>query len=97
MLSVVLNKLGKLTKLCDSYYTRHYQSSTGTEAANWLFNKVKSIASANSGITVQQFKHRFNQPSVIAKIPGETNNLGKSSLISKTTPSFFRLTRPQSS
>jgi hypothetical protein len=77
--SYPINNWKQITKVffLASYYTRHYQSSTGTEAANWLFNQVKSVASANSAITVQQFKHRFNQPSVIAKIPGETSNLGK--------------------
>jgi hypothetical protein len=41
-----------------------------------LFNTVKSVATANPAITVTQFTHSFNQPSIIAKIPGNTTNLG---------------------
>ncbi|KAK7223430.1 hypothetical protein V2G26_011433 [Clonostachys chloroleuca] len=58
-----------------NYNTRHYQSSTGTQAATWLFNTVKSVASANSAITVRQVAHSFNQPSIIATIPGTTSDL----------------------
>ncbi|UNI16595.1 Bacterial leucyl aminopeptidase [Purpureocillium takamizusanense] len=62
-------------KSLTSFHTRHYQSSTGLEASNWLFDQVKKTAAANSAITVKQFKHRFNQPSIIAQLPGESSNL----------------------
>ncbi len=42
---------------------------------------MKSIASTNSAITVTTFTHSFNQPSIIAKIPGTSSNLG-------TAPTF---------
>lgn len=59
-----------------SYYNRHCESETGTEAAGWLFEKVQEIASANSDITVEQYPHGdFDQPSVIARIPGTSENL----------------------
>lgn len=74
-----------------SFHTRHYQSETGTEASNWMFNQVKQIASRNSAITVKQFKHRFNQPSVIAQLPGESPNLSTAPLILKA--SVWKLTR----
>lgn len=56
--------------LC-SFHTRHLRSQTGAEAAEWLFKLVKQVAAPNSAIVVEQFKHSFNQPSVIARIPGE--------------------------
>jgi bacterial leucyl aminopeptidase len=36
---------------------------------------VTSVASANPLITVTKFTHSFNQPSIIAKIPGTTSDL----------------------
>ncbi len=59
-----------------SFYNRYYKSSYGTQAGTWLFNTVKSVAAANSAITVTQFTHSFNQPSIIAKILGTSTNLG---------------------
>lgn len=62
-------------KTLTDFYNRYYRSSYGTESATWLFNQVKSAASANSAITVTQFTHSFNQPSVIAKIPGSSSDI----------------------
>lgn len=59
-----------------SFYNRYYRSSYGTQAGAWLFNTIKSISAANTAITVTQFTHSFNQPSIIAKIPGTSANLG---------------------
>lgn len=59
-----------------SFYTRHYQSKTGTQSSKWVFDNVKKLAASNSAITVKQFTHRYNQPSVIAQIPGENPELG---------------------
>ncbi|KAH7038156.1 leucyl aminopeptidase [Microdochium trichocladiopsis] len=54
-----------------AYRNRHYKGSYATQAATWMFNTVKSVASANTAITVSQFTHSsYDQPSVIAKIPG---------------------------
>ncbi|KAI6785599.1 leucine aminopeptidase-like protein [Emericellopsis cladophorae] len=50
--------------------------TSGTEAANRLFKKVQDLASANAAITVEQFPHSdFDQPSVLARIPGKSENL----------------------
>ncbi|RKP10784.1 hypothetical protein THASP1DRAFT_12384 [Thamnocephalis sphaerospora] len=62
-----------LTKLT-SFYNRYYRSTYGTQSATWLFEEVKRLAGqAKPGltVTVNQFKHSFNQPSVIARIDGE--------------------------
>lgn len=58
-----------------SFYNRYYRSSYGTESATWLYNQVKSVAASNSGITVSQFTHSWSQPSIIARIPGTSENL----------------------
>lgn len=59
------------------YHNRHCESKTGTEAAAWLFKQVQEIASANSDITVEQFEHSdFDQPSIIARLPGKSESLG---------------------
>ncbi len=63
-------------RLTHSFYNRYYKSSYGTQAGTWLFNTVKSVAAVNSAITVTQFTHSFNQPSIIAKVPGSSTNLG---------------------
>ncbi|KAL2162352.1 hypothetical protein VTH06DRAFT_7265 [Thermothelomyces fergusii] len=62
-------------KTLTDFYNRYYRSSYGTEAGTWLFNTIKSVAAANPSITVTQFAHSFNQPSLIAKIPGSSSNL----------------------
>ncbi|KAH6842602.1 hypothetical protein B0I37DRAFT_313906 [Chaetomium sp. MPI-CAGE-AT-0009] len=65
---------GWLKTLTD-FYNRYYRSTYGTEAGTWLFNTVKSVAAKNPAITVTQFAHSFRQPSIIAKIPGTTQDL----------------------
>ncbi|KAL6823549.1 Zn-dependent exopeptidase [Trichoderma camerunense] len=57
------------------FTTRHYRSTTGTQASAWLFDQVSTIASARPEITVQRFTHTWNQPSIIARLPGESSNL----------------------
>ncbi|KAK0728806.1 hypothetical protein B0T26DRAFT_699379 [Lasiosphaeria miniovina] len=59
-----------------NFYNRYYKSTYGTQAGTWLLSTVTSVASANPAITVSQFTHSaFNQPSIIAKIPGNTTNI----------------------
>jgi hypothetical protein len=41
-----------------------------------LFAKVTEIASANTAITVEKFEHSFDQPSIIARLPGKSDELG---------------------
>ncbi|EGZ67566.1 Zn-dependent exopeptidase [Neurospora tetrasperma FGSC 2509] len=58
-----------------NFYNRYYKSSYGTQAGTWLYDTIVSVASANSAITVTKFTHSWNQPSIIAKIPGTSSNL----------------------
>ncbi|KPM38871.1 hypothetical protein AK830_g7701 [Neonectria ditissima] len=62
-------------KSLTDFHNRHYRSTYGTQASTWLFNQVKSVASVNSAIVVTQFSHSFNQPSIIARIPGQSAEL----------------------
>lgn len=52
------------------FFTRYYRSRDGTKAGQWMFDTVKHVANGNPAITVNPWKHRYNQPSVIAQIPG---------------------------
>ncbi|KFG77937.1 putative leucine aminopeptidase [Metarhizium anisopliae] len=63
-------------KTYSEFYTRYYRSDTGLQAANWLFNQAKQLAAPNPAITVQRFNHtRFQQPSIIARLPGNSSSL----------------------
>ncbi|KAI3399915.1 hypothetical protein diail_5071 [Diaporthe ilicicola] len=61
-------------KTLTDFYNRYYRSSYGTEASTWLYDQVVSAAAANPSISVTKFSHSFNQPSVIAKIPGSSSD-----------------------
>lgn len=51
-------------------HNRYYRGSYAASSATTVFNLVKNVAAANTKITVKQFTHSYNQPSVIATIPG---------------------------
>ena len=60
-----------------SFHTRYYKSSTGVESATWLYEQVASVVTQSgadrNGATVEQFAHPWGQPSIIARIPGQSN------------------------
>ncbi|KAK0501397.1 aminopeptidase [Armillaria luteobubalina] len=60
------NYLANLT----SFNNRYYTSSTGLQASNWILNTISDIAADRRDITVSKFSHRFQQFSIVAKIPG---------------------------
>ncbi|KAK0390797.1 hypothetical protein NLU13_0300 [Sarocladium strictum] len=62
-------------KTLTNFFNRHLEAPTGKESAEWLFEKVKQVARSNPKITVSQFEHSFDQPSTIARLPGETDKL----------------------
>ncbi|KAJ5543119.1 hypothetical protein N7535_005548 [Penicillium sp. DV-2018c] len=61
-----------------SFYTRYYKSQTGIESATWLFDQVTAAivesGASEHGATVERFDHSWGQFSIIARIPGETEN-----------------------
>lgn len=85
MLSNLLVLYGPLTNGTGgdyySYLTRYYRSTTGQTSAVWLFNTIKTLGAENPAIVVTQFSHTasgFNQPSIIARIPGTSTATSKS-------------------
>ncbi|KXN68646.1 Zn-dependent exopeptidase [Conidiobolus coronatus NRRL 28638] len=59
-----------LTQL-SNFHTRYYSSPTGLQAAQFIRDHAKSIASKYKGtIAVEEFKHTWNQPSIIVRITG---------------------------
>ncbi|KAJ5622138.1 hypothetical protein N7528_005370 [Penicillium herquei] len=61
-----------------SYHTRYYKSKTGIESAEWLLSQVSDVVHESGateyGATVERFDHPWGQFSIIARIPGQTNN-----------------------
>ncbi|KAK8011184.1 leucine aminopeptidase 1 [Apiospora arundinis] len=57
------------------FYNRYYKGTYAATSAKWMFDTAKSAAKANSAITVKQFTHSYNQPSVIAAIPGTSGEV----------------------
>lgn len=61
-----------------AFHTRYYKSSYGIDSANWLYGQVKGeIEEAGAdeyGATVTKFDHPWGQFSIIAQIPGKSNN-----------------------
>ncbi|OAR04842.1 hypothetical protein LLEC1_07900 [Akanthomyces lecanii] len=65
--------LEKLT----SFHTRYFRSDYGLQSSDWVLEKVNSIikdAGANETVFAVSFPHTWKQHSVIATIPGRTNN-----------------------
>ncbi|KAF4126516.1 hypothetical protein GMORB2_0252 [Geosmithia morbida] len=64
--------LEKLT----SFHTRYYKSEYGLQSSDWVLEKVRSIiadAGASDTVKAESFPHTWQQHSVIATIPGQTN------------------------
>ncbi|ATY62237.1 LAP2 like [Cordyceps militaris] len=60
-----------------SFFTRYYKSDYGLQSSDWVLEKVNSIireAGANETVFAASFPHTWKQHSVIATIPGRTNN-----------------------
>jgi len=63
--------LDTITQL-SSFPTRHYQSTSGVEAAEWLRDRWTELAASRPGATVELFPHAsWLQPSVVMTIPGD--------------------------
>ncbi|KAK8090681.1 peptidase family M28 [Apiospora phragmitis] len=63
------------TNAMADFYNRYYRGSYAATSARWMYDTVRSAASANAAITVKQFAHSYNQPSVIAAIPGTSGEV----------------------
>ncbi|KAK0659483.1 hypothetical protein QBC41DRAFT_46948 [Cercophora samala] len=59
-----------------SFHTRYYKSDWGRQSSEWLLGKVQETikeAGAEKYVTAKHFKHPWGQNSIIATIPGKTN------------------------
>ncbi|KAL2121150.1 hypothetical protein VTJ04DRAFT_5177 [Mycothermus thermophilus] len=64
-----------LTKFT-SFHTRYYKSEWGRKSSEWLLQQVRSTikdAGAEGLVKAEPFKHPWGQNSIIATIPGKTN------------------------
>ncbi|KAI5284206.1 Leucine aminopeptidase 1, partial [Ascosphaera aggregata] len=61
-----------------SFHTRYFKSKDGIRSATWLFEQVQKILDSSgasaTGATVSKFNHPWGQFSVIARIPGRSND-----------------------
>ncbi|KAI9719327.1 MAG: Leucine aminopeptidase 1 [Chrysothrix sp. TS-e1954] len=75
-----LNKTNMRTHLetFTSFFTRYYKSKYGQESSAWLLNQVNHTLShagaLKHGASVRHFEHPWGQSSIIATIPGQSNN-----------------------
>ncbi|KAI0753241.1 Zn-dependent exopeptidase [Daedaleopsis nitida] len=68
----ISNMQTSLTTLT-AFNNRYYQSSTGKQASQWIFDKVSNITASRSDITVSQFAHSWQQFSVIVSFAGKSS------------------------
>ncbi|PHH75618.1 hypothetical protein CDD82_4367 [Ophiocordyceps australis] len=57
-----------------SFHTRFYKSDSGRKSSIWLQKEAADIAKGKDRIGVDNFPHDWSQPSVLAVIPGKTDN-----------------------
>ena len=59
-----------------SFHTRYYKSDYGRQSSEWLLKQVRDTikeAGAEDYVEAEHFPHSWGQNSIIAKIPGKTN------------------------
>lgn len=57
------------------FHNRYYESPHGNQSSEWLLKQVKSaiVAGGAKQVTVAPFRHDWDQNSIIATIPGQSN------------------------
>ncbi|KPM43230.1 hypothetical protein AK830_g3346 [Neonectria ditissima] len=58
-----------------AFYNRYYRGSYAATSATWMYETVVNVSSSNPDIEVTRYTHSYNQPSVIAKIPGTSSSV----------------------
>jgi bacterial leucyl aminopeptidase len=58
-------------KILSAFKNRYYESETGLQAAQLIEKRFSQLAAFIPQIQVRTFEHRFKQPSVIARLPGQ--------------------------
>lgn len=59
-----------------SFHTRYYKSDYGKQSSEWLLKQIKDIIkeSGADDVYAEAFPHSWQQSSIIATIPGQTNS-----------------------
>ena len=55
-----------------SYHNRYYKSETGVESMEWIKKTWKSLGAGRNDVTVEEFKHSWDQPSIIMTVEGNS-------------------------
>ncbi|KAI8095575.1 hypothetical protein BDF21DRAFT_406213 [Thamnidium elegans] len=63
-----------LTKLT-SFRNRYYKSSYGAQSCRWLIKQIQGIAEGTDHVSVKEFKHKWDQFSIIARFEGSNKDL----------------------
>lgn len=64
------SNLQSWTNSLADFYNRYYRGQYAATSSQWMYDTVVKVAAANSAVTVKKFTHSYDQPSVIAAIPG---------------------------
>ncbi|KAH7021440.1 uncharacterized protein B0I36DRAFT_334452 [Microdochium trichocladiopsis] len=76
------NQVARAKEMTDMF-SRYYRGCWARHAADWMFDAVTAAAEPNSAIVVSQFVHKaYDQPSVIAQIPGSGSSASKVVIVS---------------
>lgn len=59
-----------------SFHTRYYKSDYGKQSSEWLLQQVQNIITESGAedVYAEPFSHSWQQSSIIATIPGQTNS-----------------------
>jgi len=73
--SIDKERVRERLKTFTGFLNRFYRSQSGVESAAWLKSTVESIIESNGmEATVEEYKHSWNQPSLIVRIAGKNND-----------------------
>lgn len=64
-------ELFKTVTELSAFRNRYYKSEYGVKAAEYIYNRFKTVVKNRTDVRVDYFKHKWAQPSVIATIAGQ--------------------------
>eukprot|EP00735_Rhodelphis_limneticus_P001783 TRINITY_DN1246_c0_g1::TRINITY_DN1246_c0_g1_i1::g.26931::m.26931 TRINITY_DN1246_c0_g1::TRINITY_DN1246_c0_g1_i1::g.26931 ORF type:complete len:383 (+),score=130.34,sp/Q01693/AMPX_VIBPR/42.11/2e-61,Peptidase_M28/PF04389.12/4.6e-34,Peptidase_M20/PF01546.23/1.4e-09,Peptidase_M42/PF05343.9/0.00017 TRINITY_DN1246_c0_g1_i1:45-1151(+) len=69
------NLIASIRQLSEGYTNRYYTDNGGVESAKWIQQEFLKHNNGRSDISVELFTHSWAQPSVIAKLQGESDEI----------------------
>ena len=66
-----MSRVRSTVEALSSNKNRYYKSTHGAKAASWIADQFKGMARNRADVTVELYKHSWEQPSVIATIAGQ--------------------------